>query len=47
MNVWKSAEHYAEDCTLWHFLSFEICVREICEMFVCLQTSRKTEYVKN
>ena len=53
MQIWKSAnivvfiwKWYVEDFTLKHHLLFEICAREICEMFV-YKHSETTEYVKN
>ena len=39
-------DKFAEISTLLHILHFEICAREIREMFVC-KHSETIEYVKN
>ena len=53
MQIWKSTnisvfilKEYVEDFKLKHFLLFEICAREICEMFV-YRHSETIDYVKN
>ena len=53
MQIWKSAnifafklKPYVQDFTLQHLLLFEICARELCEMFV-YKHSATIEYVKN
>ena len=52
-HIWKSAnmfvliqKQYVEDFTLKHLLLFEICAREIYEIFI-YKYSETMEYVKN